>query len=168
MPSPYRPEIETAAAARSLDPDLVEAVVEQESDSHFYAYRYEPGFWTKYLASNPTWSKRNPLEVSASIGLMQVMFTTAVEHGFTGQPWELFAPAVALEYGCRVLSANLAWATKAFRGNQGDRSRIIVASALAAYNGGRKGNDPDNIPDRNHEYAESVLRRLARIKARSS
>jgi soluble lytic murein transglycosylase-like protein len=166
MRSPYRTEIEIAAAAHGLDPDLVEAVVEQESDSHFHAYRFEPGFWTKYLASNPTWSNRNPLEVSASIGLMQVMFTTAVENGFTGQPWDLFAPSVALDYGCRVLAKNMGWADKAFSGNQGDRSRVVVASALAAYNGGRKGNDPDNVPDRNHAYADSVLRRLARIQAR--
>ncbi len=164
--SPYRAEIEVAAAARNLDPDLVDAISEQESDHRFSAYRYEPGFWTKYLAPNPIWSSRKPLEVSASYGLMQVMFTTAVEHGFDGPPWELFAPAVALEYGCRVMVSHLDWSTKAFSGNPGDKSRIVLASALAAYNGGRKGNDPDNVPDRNHEYAESVLRRLARIKSR--
>lgn len=165
MRSPYRQEIEAAAARHALDPDLVEAVVEQESSSRFYAYRFEPGFWTKYLATNPTWSSRKPAEVSASYGLMQVMFTTAVDHGFTGQPWELFDPAVGLDYGCRVLATNLVWAESAFSGNPGDKSQIIITSALAAYNGGRKGNDPDNIPDRNHAYADQVMTRLRRIKA---
>lgn len=165
MRSIYRPEIEAAAARHALDPDLVEALVEQESDSKFYAYRFEPGFWTRYLAPNPTWSKRRPAEVSASYGLTQVMYTTAVEKGFDGQPWQLFDPATNLEYGCRVLAANLVWAEKAFSGNPGDKSRIVVASALAAYNGGKKGNDPDNVPDRNREYAESVMKRMTRIKA---
>lgn len=165
MASPYRALIVETAAKHGLDPDVVEAVCEKESDHRFFAYRFEPGFWHRYLEGHATWSKRRPAEVSASYGLMQVMYTTAVEHGFTGQPWDLFSPAVAIEYGCRVLAKLIAWSTDAFAGNPGDKSRIVLASALAAYNGGRKGNDPDNHPDRNHEYAESVLRKLAVIKA---
>ena len=40
----YRAAIVSAATAHGLDPDLVQAVVEQESSGRFYAYRYEPAF----------------------------------------------------------------------------------------------------------------------------
>lgn len=164
--SAYRAEIEAAAAAHGLDPDLVAAVVEQESSYRFYAYRFEPAFFTRYLAHKPEYAQRHPMEVSASIGLMQTMYTTAVEHGFTGEPWDLFAPAVSLEFGCRVLAANFAWARRTYKGLTGVAETKIRASALSAYNGGRGGNAPDDVLDRNHAYADQVLARYQRIRAR--
>jgi soluble lytic murein transglycosylase-like protein len=159
----YRPEIETAAAAHGLDPDLVQAVVEQESGYKFFAYRFEPGFFTRYLAHKPEYANRNPLEVSASIGLMQTMFTTAVEAGYTGEPWGLFEPAVSLEFGCRILKSNLEWARGVYVGMASLAERKIRMSALAAYNGGRGGNAPDGVLDRNHGYADAVIERYVRI-----
>ena len=49
---PYRAEIETAAAAHGLDPDLIAAIVEQESSGRFYGYRFEPAFYDRYLKGN--------------------------------------------------------------------------------------------------------------------
>lgn len=147
----YRREIETAAKAHGLDPDLVAAVVEQESSGRFYAYRFEPAFYEAYLEHNPAYKGRIPQEVSASYGLMQTMFSTAVEHGYAGDPWGLFDPRVSLEYGCRVLARLL-------------RGRT-VHDALAAYNGGIGGIGKP----RPSEYARSVVRRLDHIKgARAS
>lgn len=154
----YRQEIETAAAAHGLDPDLVAAVVEQESNGWTSAFRYEPDFWDRYLAKNPSLATRNPREVSSSYGLMQVMYTTAVEHGFPGQPWELFAPAVGLEYGCRMLARLLTWANGLYTGLESERSAVVTRAALAAYNGGKTGNAPTG-PLRNREYADRVLAR---------
>lgn len=159
----YRAAIEIAAAAHGLEADLVEAVVQQESNGWASAYRYEPDFFTKYLAKNPIYKDRNPHEVSASYGLMQVMFTTAVEHGFTGQPWELFAPTVSLEYGCRVLAALLAWARSKYTGLSSGERIAVMRSALAAFNGGKNLNDP-NGPLRNKAYADEVMARYDTIR----
>lgn len=159
----YRTAIEVAAVAHGLDPDLVEALVEQESNGWASAFRYEPVFWTRYLEKNPAYKDRNPREVSASYGLCQVMFSTAVDLGFTGQPWELFAPAVSLDYGCRHLAALMAWARGLYTGLGSEERTRVTQSALAAYNGGKTGNAP-NAPLRNREYADQVLARYARIK----
>jgi soluble lytic murein transglycosylase-like protein len=145
---PYRTEIETAAAAHGLDADMVAAVVEQESNGWASAFRFEPDFWAKYLKNSPTWQDRLPREVSASYGLMQTMFPVAVEHGFTGQPWELFAPALSLEFGCRVLAKLLTWA----EGN--------VSKALGAYNAGKGGAESTN----GRKYAREVMMRWERIR----
>lgn len=145
----YRAAIVATATAHGLDPDLVAAVVEQESSGRFYAYRYEPAFWTRYLKDHPDYRDRIPEEVSASYGLMQTMFSTAREHGYDGQPWGLFDPLVSLEYGCRVLAKLMTWAKQ-------DETQ-----ALGAYNAGRGNwNSTAGLA-----YAASVLRRYARLRA---
>jgi soluble lytic murein transglycosylase-like protein len=161
----YRTEIETAAAAHDLDPDLVQAIVEQESGGWASAFRYEPAFWDRYLKTNPVYATRNPREVSSSYGLMQIMFATAVDHGFTGKPWDLFDPAVSLEYGCRVLQALLVWARSQYTGLETAAQTVILRSVLAAYNGGKSGNAPKG-PLRNREYADDVMRRYRQIQER--
>lgn len=151
MTSPYRPEIDAAAAAHQLAPDLVDAVTRVESSGKPYAYRYEPAFWAKYMSVDAKWRGANPERVSASYGLMQVLFVVAQEVGFTSpDPEHLFVPAIGLEYGCRKLAQLLAWAG-------GD-----VARALAAYNGGRVANV--RRPFRNQAYADKVLAQMELLK----
>lgn len=144
----YREEIDVAARAHGLDPDLVAAIVEQESSGWASAFRYEPDFWTKYLKNHPKWKASNPREVSASYGLMQTMMPVAVEHGYTGDPWGLFDPRVSLEFGCRVLAKLMTWA------NQN------VTLALGGYNAGKGGADGTT----GRKYAREVLARYERIK----
>lgn len=151
MTNPYRAEITAAAAAHALAPDLVDAVTRVESSGKAYAYRYEPAFWAKYLSIDPKWRGANPERVSASYGLMQVLFVVAQELGFTSpDPEHLFVPAIGLEYGCRKLAQLLVWAG-------GD-----VARALAAYNGGRVANV--RRPLRNQSYADKVLAQMELLK----
>lgn len=147
----YRAELHVAAKRHNLDPDLVRAVIQQESAGNTAAYRYEKGFWLKYMAAKPEWRTENPQRVSASYGLMQVMYSTARELGLpvADPPETLFLPAKGLEYGCRVLAERLAWA-------KGD-----VRKALAGYNGG-KGNWTAPKPQ---EYADSVLKHLEDVRA---
>jgi soluble lytic murein transglycosylase-like protein len=159
----YRAAIVAAASAHKLDPDLVAAIVEQESSGRFYAYRYEPAFFTRYLADNPIYMARLPQEVSASYGLCQVMYSTAVEHGYDGEPWGLFDPKVSLEFGCRVLAKLLTWARANYIGQMKNEEAAVTRSALAAYNGGKGGNGP-NGPLRNSHYAELVLGRYERLR----
>jgi len=144
----FRPEIEIAAAQYGLDPDLIQAIVEQESSYRWFAYRFEPDFYRRYLAQLPEFAKRDPKEVSASFGLMQLMFTTALENGFTGKPWELFHPDVSLDLGCRHLAYLLEW------------SKGVTSQALSAYNAG-KGNWKSTA---GRAYATSVLARYERIQ----
>lgn len=149
MSIPYRSDVEFAAYAHGLDPDLVEAVVIQESSGHADAFREEPAFYERYLKHNRFYAGfNNPRRVGSSYGLMQVMFATAVDHGFTKQPEYLFLPNVNLDMGCKIL----AFLIKRF-GN--------VPDALAAYNGGLGGIDKP-APK---AYALSVRRHLAQIKA---
>lgn len=148
----YRREIEKAAEAHHLDADLVEAVVLVESSGKTYAYRYEPAFFARYLAYDEDYAGKNPERVSASYGLMQVMFPVAVEVGYAFEdPEHLFVPSIGLAIGCEKLAQLLAWA-------KGDQTR-----ALAAYNGGKVGNTAP--PFRNQPYADKVLAALERVRA---
>ena len=147
--SAYAGEIRACADRFGLDPQLVAAVVMTESAGKTSAYRYEPQFWAKYLAPKPEWAGENPERVSASYGLMQVLYVTAKEVGFTASaPEYLFVPEIGLEFGCRKLRQVLDWA------------KGTVPQALAAYNGGRVANAAP--PYRNQTYVDRVLAWRAR------
>lgn len=161
--NPYRPQIVLAATRHHLDPDLVDALVQKESTGRFYAYRYEPDFFQDYLASKPEYRDRNPYEVSASFGLMQVMYTTALEHGFVGDPWDLFSPTRNLEIGCTILASLLTWARTHVPGSSSNEQIAMRRLALGAYNGGR-GNARKPVPV---QYALSVLGIYDRIRRAS-
>ncbi len=101
-----------AAAAHSLDPALVCAVVEQESAWNPWAIRSEPGFLTRYVAPLFTTGKISSTEAYArsfSWGLMQVMGQVAREHEFSDASLaQLCDPPTGLEIGCRVLAHKFA------------------------------------------------------------
>jgi len=129
-----------AAAAQSLDPGLVCAVVEQESAWNPWAIRFEPAFFKKYVASLYTNNKVTASEAYArgfSWGLMQVMGQVARETGFEGAFLSaLCDPEQGLAVGCRVLRRKL-------DAMDGDTTR-----GLLAWNGGA-----------NPVYAAQVLAR---------
>lgn len=146
MRTQYSDLIKVVSAPFSLDPDLVEAVVMTESSGNTHAYRFEPLFWGRYLANQAFWKVQIPTRVSASYGLMQVMYVSTYEDGFRGEPEELFIPTVGLNWGCKHLANLFAW-------SKGD-----VNSALAAYNGGKGDNEVGHKPMlRNLFYAKKVL-----------
>jgi len=74
---------------------------------------------------------------------MQVMYTTATQHGFKDAPEALFIPLIGLAYGCAHLKYLLAQCD----GN--------VEQALCQYNGGEGGNTKP--PYRNAAYARKAL-----------
>src|SRR5258706_4477077 len=117
-----------AAAAQSLNPALVCAVVEQESAWNPWAMRYEPLFFAKYVASLYTNNKIAATEAYArgfSWGLMQVMGQVARESGFDALFLSaLCDPEQGLAVGCKVLRKKL-------DAMAGDTTR-----ALLAWNGG--------------------------------
>jgi soluble lytic murein transglycosylase-like protein len=133
------------------------AQILHESGYNPYAKRVEPGFLERYghtvakLArkqGNRTaglWL-RAPLDFNASYGLMQVMWSTAVERGFTcTYPSELFDIDLNLEYGCAELHRQLVKA-------DGD-----LGVALDAYNDGRINarNETGDLVD--HDYTDRIL-----------
>jgi len=133
-----------AAAAQSLDPALVCAVVEQESGWNPWAMRYEPAFFAKYVAPLYTNNKVSASEAYArgfSWGLMQVMGQVAREHGF--DPLFLSTlcdPEQGLEIGCKVLRRKL-------DSMAGDTTR-----GLLAWNGGANLAYPAQVLTRKSNY----------------
>lgn len=151
----YRADVVLMADRHDLDPQLVEALVLTESAGRADAFRSEPAFWDRYMKDKPEWDGANPRRVSASYGLCQVMFPTAVDFGMsrTDPPEYLFVPLINLESGCRILRDRFRW------------SRGDVASALASYNGGKTpDNAPSAHPKRNQLYVNKVQGWLERIK----
>ena len=141
-PSQFLALARKAAASQSLDPPLVCAVVEQESGWNPWAIRYEPAFFSKYVAPLYTNNKIAATEAYArgfSWGLMQVMGQVAREAGFDALFLSaLCDPEQGLVVGCKVLRKKL-------EAMSGDTTR-----ALLAWNGGG-----------NPAYAAQVLARRA-------
>src|ERR1700739_2568378 len=109
MPTePVPPEVidlaRQIAAEHALDPQLVCAVIEQESAWTPWAVRYEPAFLTRYVAPLYTAGKLSATEAytrSMSWGLMQLMGHVAREVGFEDASLaELCDPATGVEFGC--------------------------------------------------------------------
>ena len=143
-----------AADTHTLWPELVCAIVEQESAWNPWALRYEPAFYDKYIATSLTARRPDrqasrlgaltspeipddPTESRArafSWGLMQVMGQVAREHGFAEVSLaSLCDPAMGLDVGCRVFAAKLA----AAEGN--------VTRALLLWNGAGNRDYPSAV-----------------------
>lgn len=112
----------------NLNPDLVLAIIFQESTGHFMSYRYErksnitvmPNVYsrklfiphdTEFLFQNTSW------------GLMHVMGFKARELGFEDHLPLLLQPELAIEWGCKALAS--------FK-----KKYAYEKDYIAAYNGG--------------------------------
>ena len=106
----------TNCAKHGLNPQLVAALIHQESKGNPWATRYEPDFFKRYI-QNKDWarlggyvSKAVSLETerkdrSTSFGVMQIMGQTARERGFRGDYLtQLLDPAINIEIGCDFLA----------------------------------------------------------------
>lgn len=119
-----------------LQPSLVAAVCEQESQWELGAVRFEPKFLRKYVEPLNL-PLLESLDRSTSWGLMQIMGQVAREYGFTEPLGNLRTPEVAVTYGCKKLQ-------RCFLKHGDD------TTSLLAYNGGS-----------NSLYAQQVLARVA-------
>ena len=156
----YQKEITVAAQKFALDFRLVEAIVLTESAGNTDAFRFEPNFYNRYIKPHKLYPGQNPRRVSSSYGLMQIMLPVAHERGYpqTDPPEHLFVPEIGLHYGCKHLRLLTDWADEFAVSATQKRDAV-----LAAYNGGRGGNKPTDVPLRNAAYVRKVLAYLANI-----
>ncbi len=137
-------QAQCAATAERLDPSLVCAIVEQESNWNPYAIRYEPLFFAKYVAPLYTNNKIGATEAYArgiSWGLMQVMGQVAREMGFDGTFLSAACdPEQGLAIGCKLLR-------KKIDAMDGDTTR-----GLLAWNGGGNPAYPAQVLARRAHY----------------
>lgn len=160
----YKEMIADYAGRVSLDPLLVAAVCWQESSFNTNAFRFEPDFWNRYLKPNPKYRDLNPQRVSSSYGLMQVMYCRVHEDKLTDNdalpPEHLFVPEMGLRTGTQFLAELVAWAK-----TKTTDPVLATRAALAAYNGGRGGNDPSkDSPLKCGKYAGEVLAKLDELR----
>lgn len=186
--TPYRAEMVVAAGKYRLDPDLVQAICEQESTYRPNAWNPEPRFrWFWDVRRNKPFRPITPIEAlskfppkdfpapvgvdadaeywgqQASWGLMQVMGAVARQMGFKGAfLTETLNPTINLDLGGDYFQLLLHQMTA--RAAPGIGDRVVLASTLADWNGGPSGNLPDLIQDRNRDYASDVLKRYDRIR----
>lgn len=101
--------IDKYSAEFVLDKSLIKALIQTESSFNEVAYRYEANFYKKYIKDNPLYFNHHlynePKKISASYGLCQLMYTTALEIGlsFTSEPEILYDPELNIHYGCQFL-----------------------------------------------------------------
>ena len=148
--APIAELLRAEARAAGVPPDLVAAVVLQESGADPWAMRYEPAFYQRYVAALPRLSGTERTARAISWGLMQLMGQVAREEGFDGI-WlsELCDPRAGLRWGCRHLRRCI------------DRWPDI-ADAVAAYNAGSPRKE-ENGKYVNQEYVDAVLGRRAAL-----
>lgn len=139
------------ATKYKLEKLLLKAVAVVESSLNQTAYRFEPAFWENYLKNDPRWKDREPKEVSASYGLLQILYTTAVALGFDGTGEELYNPVINIELGAKLLGRLRDELTPSttFRS-------WPMEIVLARYNGGSYQNPDETGRLRNYQYVLRV------------
>lgn len=104
--------VDRVGARYNVDPDLIKAIIGQESAFRPTAYRPEPAI------------------ADASIGLMQILLATARGEGYSGPAGDaknltgLYDPATNITFGTAYLESQLA------------RAHGDMQAAISAYNGG--------------------------------
>jgi len=140
---------------------FLKAVAICESSLDTTAYRYEPAFWKRYLKDNPEWKNREQTEVSASYGLMQLMYTTAWGLGFRGSGEDLYDPVINVELGAKLIRKLI---------DNIKKNRIHfntpfnpLSVAMARYNGGSYKNPDKEGWVRNDKYMRRVFKEYQKL-----
>lgn len=146
----WRPVAEDVAKSVGVDASFLLALVWQESAGNPRAYRYEEGFWRRYCAGKPEWTRGHTPDAlehwarrcAASYGLAQVMYPTAIMLGMDrrAQPETLFEPHCNLHYAAKLIAKHAASAT--------DERGVALA-----YNGGARA-----------AYADELLAKLVAVR----
>lgn len=112
LDSKYQDKIETYCIKYNIDPILGKAIIMTESSFVERAYRYEPDFYRRYILGKGEYIDhpcyREEKRISASYGLMQIMYTSALEEGFKSPiPEDLYDVNNNLNYGFKHLAKKI-------------------------------------------------------------
>ncbi|MBD3304945.1 transglycosylase SLT domain-containing protein [candidate division KSB3 bacterium] len=107
--SQYQEPILSASKKHGVPVPVIIATISTESSGNAKAYRYEPLFYRRYIKNKPQW-KENPYydaprRISASYGLMQIMYPTAYNVGFRGEPEGLYDPLINIQAGAAYIAS---------------------------------------------------------------
>lgn len=118
------------------------AIAEQESGWGMYATRFEPAFYTKYVAPKfPKGLTTESVAQSTSWGVLQVMGLSIRELGYSAIGLAtLCEPSINFRYGCMLFATKLKKA-------KGD-----VTQALLYWNGGSNTSYPQQVLSRQAKY----------------
>lgn len=141
------------AKERLLNPALVLAIIEQESNFVPTAMRFEPQF--KYILNPDVYAKRNRISLATEInlqqiswGLMQIMGAVCRELKFDKEMPMMLVPETNIFYGCLKLSQLM---TK----------YATLENTISSYNQG----SPMKVASgqfRNQHYVQGVLDKMKR------
>ncbi len=106
----YREPILAASKKHGVPLPVIIATISTESSGVPKAYRHEPAFYERYIKNKSQW-KNNPYyhsseKISASYGLMQIMYTTAYNVGFHEAPEDLYDPERNIDAGCAYIASS--------------------------------------------------------------
>jgi len=105
----YQQPILAASQKHGVSVPTIIATIATESSGNPKAYRYEPAFYERYLKDKSPWTESpyysESERISASYGLMQIMYTTAYNAGFRGQPEDLYDPATAIDISTAYIAS---------------------------------------------------------------
>lgn len=162
--SPFDDLFRATERQYTIVPHMLKALAFVESSWNPRAYRFEPLYWERYLKNDSHWSGRDPQEVSASYGLCQLMYPTAVGIGFDGDTERLYNPAINIDLGGRYLRLLLdgVWRDK---DAWYDFPISAMDVSLSRYNGGTVGNPRADGTLRNQSYVNKVLAQWEALKA---
>lgn len=150
--------ITDSATKYKLKPEVVAAIILQESGGEPFAARFEKAYFERLLGSPPEkWGGwvPSPSEVptrkteatlrSMSMGLMQVMGDSARKVCKLNSPYlsVLYSPEINLDCGCMILAENL------------KNTNNDYAKALSIYNAGR-------ICEAGLKYANAISQRIVK------
>lgn len=147
--------IQEAAKEFSLDPKLVGAIMQVESNGNHYVTRLEPQW--KYF-SNPRIHAENlgiteqseSMHQATSWGALQIMGAVTRELGYQGPLTRLAEPRIGMHWACRKLQE----LTRRY----GEESQVI-----ASWNGGSPRKTPGGMY-LNQSYVDKVSRNLAELR----
>ncbi len=105
----YQAQIRAASEKHQVPIPAILATIVTESGGKPDAYRFEPAFYDRYLKDTSPWTENpyygEPKRISASYGLMQIMYTTAYNIGFRGKPEDLYDPATAIDVSTAYIAS---------------------------------------------------------------
>jgi soluble lytic murein transglycosylase-like protein len=105
----YQQPILAASQKHEVPVPAIIATISTESSGNPKAYRYEPDFYDNYLKDKESWIQNpfydDPKRISASYGLMQIMYTTAYNVGFREEPEKLYDPATNIDVSAAYIAS---------------------------------------------------------------